>query len=854
MKSSHRVREGLSLAILFILIAPVLIPYQVIAAPRVPEHARGSVAQQGDPEEESATLDSLLPAESYALYGEVRNVGQQIMSGGFRSVFETLLPLMGEVPKELSRTIMFASAHAKELSQSRMVLATMPTRRDIPPAFIAIELSSSEVAREFEPDFKEFLTSLLMPVPSPAPAGSGKGSDAADAQQSGPAPFFIKRMGRVVAFSNMPFTLKQLRPEGQKLLSDDQYFRDARAHFASEDLFVYYDSAQYARASKRAYEEVTKAEATEVTPDLGRPRIPAQASPGTPLITGEFVVEEEAPAPPTPEEEKPEKKEESEKKDGAEKKQEPAKAAATPAAAPATKGEPHATAPADHKKIEEEAALIVRQSLPPDLPTPPPPPADSGPSNGMQIFDMMMNTIFSGMSSQQVESYESIGLGLAFEGDTFAVRALFLSSPGAQVAAIPFLPFLVSGPPISLAAANYMPSDAEIFVSGSLDIPRIFGEFYPALGNVSPSQGGPKTASGARGRRRQPEVSNTFEARVAAFEKKRRVKIREELLPAVGNEVALALPARAFSGQGAPAAPEQATAQIGPMLVISIQNKPLLRPHIPAVLELFDIIKPGEKVAIEKRGEIEINRYASASFALVDDFLIAAQDVRDVRRALDARSRGETLGASKEFRDYARWQPRHLLNQLHVSSSIMKGVLDDARKAAAKGDDRTKDFFAQLNFAPEPISYAASMEVLGAQHEIRLPKNLIVTLIASMLVSANQSIVPRNEMNAKSMLSMVNAFQEMHYMEHGRYATPEELKKVGPDIEASSESSGYRFELVVGGGKYHATATPIEYGKTGRLSFYTDETGVVREGDHGGGRASAQDKAVEGFPNNSNRR
>ena len=47
-----------------------------------------------------------------------------------------------------------------------------------------------------------------------------------------------------------------------------------------------------------------------------------------------------------------------------------------------------------------------------------------------------------------------------------------------------------------------------------------------------------------------------------------------------------------------------------------------------------------------------------------------------------------------------------------------------------------------------------------------------------------------------------------------------------------------------GGGKYQVTATPIEYGKTGKLSFYTDETKVVRSGDHGGGPASAQDKPV----------
>ena len=58
------------------------------------------------------------------------------------------------------------------------------------------------------------------------------------------------------------------------------------------------------------------------------------------------------------------------------------------------------------------------------------------------------------------------------------------------------------------------------------------------------------------------------------------------------------------------------------------------------------------------------------------------------------------------------------------------------------------------------------------------------------------------------------------------------------------EKSGYKFDLIVSGDRYEATATPIEYGKSGRLSFYTDQSGVVREGDHGGKPATAADKQL----------
>ncbi|HVF89803.1 MAG TPA: hypothetical protein VNH22_07025 [Blastocatellia bacterium] len=839
IKLSPRVREFLSPLLLLILLTPVLAPYRVIAAaPGIHARPQGPGAGQSDPEEEAVTFENLLPAESYGLYGEARNIGQQITSGGFRSILETLLPLMGEFPPELTGTILFASAHASEISRSRMMFATLPARRNIPTMLMAIELSSSEAAREFEPDFTKFVASLL--APGPGQAALAKASGAVIGPQSGPSPFFIKSMGRLVVLADASFTVKQLRPEGHRLLSADPNFRDARAHFASEELFVYYDSKQYAQASKQAYEEFMKAEAEagEGASALNRPYLTAETSAGTPVMTGEVVVDEESPAPPVPDEEKPQKKEE------------PVKAA-TSAAKPEPKGEATAPAPAaaSPRKGADEEIEGAGQA-----PPPPPPPPGAPPSGGMRIFDRLIDSIFSGLSSQQAGPYESIAFALTFEADSLAIRALFLSPPGSQVAAIPFLPFIASGPPLPLVASNYLPAETEIFLSGSLDLRRIFDEVYPALSNAGLSNAGPRPdEENVRGRRGKPEVSKTFGARIAAFEKKRGVNLRDGLLPALGNEVALALPTSAFIGGNAPPAagtlPEQQAAQLGPILVVSVQNKQLLKPHIPAILELLDVLKAGEKGKIEKRGEIEINNYSSASFALVDDFLIAAQDVRDLRRALDARASGQTLGASKEFRDYTRWQPRHLLNQVHVSSSIMKSVLADAKKTADKADERTKEFFARINFPPEAVSYAASMEVLGSQHEIRLPKNMVITLIGYLMAEENRMAMPRNEVSARATLTHINIIQETYHSEHGGYATFEELEKHYSLSKSDLDKGGYRFDLIVAGGRYQITATPKEYEKTGKLSFYSDETGIIRAGDHGGSAASAQDKPAYGDGN-----
>lgn len=54
------------------------------------------------------------------------------------------------------------------------------------------------------------------------------------------------------------------------------------------------------------------------------------------------------------------------------------------------------------------------------------------------------------------------------------------------------------------------------------------------------------------------------------------------------------------------------------------------------------------------------------------------------------------------------------------------------------------------------------------------------------------------------------------------------------DIE-TTESTGYRFQITLAkdGGTYSATAEPARYGRTGRLSFYMDQSGI-RSKDTGG--------------------
>ena len=72
---------------------------------------------------------------------------------------------------------------------------------------------------------------------------------------------------------------------------------------------------------------------------------------------------------------------------------------------------------------------------------------------------------------------------------------------------------------------------------------------------------------------------------------------------------------------------------------------------------------------------------------------------------------------------------------------------------------------------------------------------------------------------------------------NGQFGNLAELVAAGvvpKDIEGT-ESTGYRFQInrSADAKSWYATAEPAQYGRTGRLSFYLDPTGV-RSGDNGG--------------------
>jgi len=92
--------------------------------------------------------------------------------------------------------------------------------------------------------------------------------------------------------------------------------------------------------------------------------------------------------------------------------------------------------------------------------------------------------------------------------------------------------------------------------------------------------------------------------------------------------------------------------------------------------------------------------------------------------------------------------------------------------------------------------------------------------------------------DVQDMMTRISLAQVFYSQGHnGRFGNTAELIAAGAipkDIEGT-ETTGYRFQIVRSpdGKSWYATAEPAEYGRTGRLSYYLDASGV-RSGDAGG--------------------
>jgi hypothetical protein len=787
MRNSKRPVAALLLIILLIL-APTTAAQKRTPRPRPPA-PKPTVAP-------AISFDNLLSADSYKIYVEIRNVGQFISSGSFTELLEPVLKLAAP-PKEFRTAVKWLNAHADSVTTSRMMVASWPTAKGIPNVLVAIEFDTAEEAAKFEPQLNELLQKVLPPQPAatPTPGASPTANPQLTPnkgiQSTPPAAvelkpeYHIKRSGALVFITSSPLTIKNLKPANSRALNEDPNFRMAYDRFTSESIFAFLNIKAIEQEEKENREKAIEAQKA----------LEQAAEPGP------------DPSPATPEE--PEE----------------------PEPVPVTTVSPTPVDPSG------QTTGVLQAPPPPDELT--------------NLLNSFSAAFFGGFG--EAKWAEAIGLGGNLDAGSLDVRALFVTSQGEKVPAVPFFPLLESGPSLVPESPSILPADTELFVTMSLDLPKVYADFLKpspmmiaklAAGNVPDGQ---------------PEPESPF----SFIEKKLDAKLTDVLLPLLGSEVVFSMklvpepstttPTGTSTIIGSPSSSTDSTITAvsipqvpTPTIAISLRDKEGMRALMPKLIDALGFKGASGFAKTEKREDVEIVSYANIlSYAFIGNFLVLSPDPKNINHVVESYLKHETLSSDINFKNSTRWQPRQLQGQVYVSSALMESYKKLSAEPSVLVSDQMREFLSRLAVTAEPVTYSLSNEGNGPLHQLRVPKNLLLMAIAGMSGESNVTPETQNERVTMGALYTIAMAEGNLKKEKGSHATLEELisqKQISREV---LEGHGYKFFVTVVGDGFEAVAVPIEYGKTGKNSYFINDSLVLRAGDHGGGPASVADKPIQ---------
>ncbi len=716
------------------------------------------------------SFDTLLADDQYRLYSEVRNVGTLVRSQNFTELLEPLVQL-ADPPKQFSTVLKWIQAHADTLAGSRLFAASMPAKNTLPQFIFAIEMASVPEAKKLEAELRAFVPKLD-PKPNPLPTSSPEPTTQTADNPGTFSKLQIQQVGTVLLLSDKQISVVDLRPPRRRLLAENPNFVLTRSRFAAEPVFLYVD-----------FKGIEKEELKQ------RERWAEQARRQEEAIASQKATPDSSPEP-VPEEQ--------------------------------LIGNP-----------ESELQVPPPEDLPEGTEVVPLEP--TGPEAQLnQSINTAMYPLSMALFGGRAKFPEALGVALAFEGDSYAVRALVVNSPENRSLPIPFIPQLASGPPLTPSSPNIFPGEVDLFVVLSVDYSQIHDAMVKALADQPwLSVMGPNEI-------RRPTTP------FSTLEEKTGVKVKEDLLPLLGNEIAFIL-LRQSAAETTPRDDEPDNEdrrsvrlpELLPVIAVSIKDRDAVKQVIPKMFESMGLKGAAKLAHTEKRGDAEIVSFANLfSYAFAGDFLILSSDPALTRRAVDSYVSNDTLSSNSKFRSATRWQGRQVQGQVFLSADLVDKYMFAGRNKPQPATTPGQPI--------EPLTYMLSNEGAGPVHEAHVPRSLLQMVVAGITSKADESPIFTNESIAKNMLRTIAAAQATFRKTKGdgRYGSLDELSAEGLFTKDLLERYGYKIELSVVSNRFEVTAAPVEYGKTGKRSFYIDESGVLRGGDHGGGAATLSDKQI----------
>jgi hypothetical protein len=709
------------------------------------------------------------------------------------SVNEVLEPVLklAAPPKEFKTAVKWLTAHSDAVTTSRMMVATSRTAKNLPNVLIAVEFENAEEAAKVEPQLNEVLLKVLPPK-KPEASPSPQAVVGVTATAS-PA---TQSPAQAVPNFHVSRSGALVFITSEPLVIKNLRPRNRKALSEDSNFRTAHDrftsESVFAFINIKAMDQEEKELQEKAIAE--RESLDAAAQEAAKLRTQmpEEAVPEEEPSPTDPE------------------------------------------SSSDHFTLTE-----VVKSTPPDP--------------FSLVLSQLAGSFFGGFMDAKWP--EAIALAGNLDASAFDVKALLVTSQTEKLPSIPFFPSLVPGPTIVPESPSILPSNTELFVTMSLDLPQAYAVLNkPPVGIFTNKAALPA----------EPETP------FSSIEKKAGIKFLDDVLPLLGNEIVFSMPLQmqsdsstasstptpetpstvimtpAPTGGGSAVGVAMAVKVPSPIIGLSLKDKEGMRTLLPKLIDGLGFKGASGLAQIEKREDTEIVNYANAfAYAFIGNFLVVSPDVKNIKQVVDSYLKRETLSSDVNFKNFTRWQPRQLQGQVYISPSLMESYKTWINEPSTMMSDQTREILSRLSLIAEPVTYSLSNEGNGPLHQLRIPKNLLVMAVAGFSAETNQPPMVSNERSASGTLYYIAHLENTAKSEKGSYLPLEELIAQKKFPKEMLEGNSYKFTVNIIGEGFEATAVPAEYGKTGKMSFFINEAMTLRGGDHGGGPATIADRPIQ---------
>lgn len=313
----------------------------------------------------------------------------------------------------------------------------------------------------------------------------------------------------------------------------------------------------------------------------------------------------------------------------------------------------------------------------------------------------------------------------SIEGDRFVVRALTLGGSTGKPAGIAglFSSIFSSQSPGQPIAASFVPGDTDVFIDVMLDWDRLYDSISGVFGMVAGSMNGGGSPAGAQ--------SMDF---LGAIESKLGFSIKNDLIPTLGNELAISISGfdKMFMGPAArPAGARGAAAPTTPqsphfLFMASVKDPARFEKLIARVFEA-DGMSATPPVRTPYRNAVIVHT-KSVAYTVANGFFAISGSTADIRRVLDAPQSGSSLASNEEFRGAIPDASKAVMH-LYVSPGTTARVIDMLVK-----DSNLKAELRATASSPGSNGIGLLMTPEGdhSMFELRAPSSLVFKMISAL--------------------------------------------------------------------------------------------------------------------------